>query len=156
MKKFLIISLLFVMPLLLSGCGNDVEPTMVSCKYVSNEDNISAEVEMKFKRDNEQQEITKGYLSMSYEFNDGGNDDDSSFDSLISTMFNGICDNLASTYKDCDLIVDDNNVDVVMEFDLDTLESMSNGTFKKSMTVSQVKGYILAQNEIDGLVCTIE
>lgn len=156
MKKFLMISLLFIMPLLLSGCGNNVEATLVSCKYVSNEDNISAEVEMKFKRDNAKQEITNGYLIMSYVFNDGGNDEDSSFDSLISTMFDGICDNFDSNYKDCDLIVNGNNVDVVMEFDLDALESMSNGTFKKSMTVSQVKGYILAQNEIDGLVCTIE
>ncbi len=156
MKKLLMISLLFIMPLLLSGCGEKSEPTIVSCKYVSNEDSISAEVEMKFKRDNTQQEITNGYLSMSYVFNDVGSNDDSSFESLISTMFDGVCDELSNTYKDCDLIVGDNNVDVIMEFDLDVLESTSNGTFKKSMTVSQVKGYILAQNEIDGLVCTIE
>lgn len=158
MKKKSIIIFICIMVICLSGCGNKKELSMVFCKYNASEENVGVEVKMQFERDNEAELITKGFVSMSYEFADITSSDvtTTSNSSVISSMFDGICDNLSSIYKDCNLNIDGNNAEIIMEFDLDILESSSGGTFKKNMTISQVKGYIQAQSEIDGLVCMTE
>ena len=156
MKKKILIGLLLSCVLLLTGCGSNKEASVVSCKYSANEESVGVVVEMKFERDNEAELITNGQVSMSYVFADITSDEATSTNSIITSMFDGICDDLGSIYKDCDLNINGNSAEVVMVFDLDVLETTSGGSFTKNMSVSQVKGYIQTQSEIDGLVCTTE
>ena len=153
MKK--VIFMLFIV-LILSGCGSKEEASVVSCKYSQSDGSVDVSVEMKFERDLEKKLISNGVLIMSYDFENIEIDKENNTSAFISSMFEGACDNLESTYKDCKLNIDDNKVEVIMDFDLDVLESSSGGRFKQTMTVNQVKSFILADNNINGLVCTTE
>lgn len=153
MKKII---LLVVLVIMLSGCGKNTEHSIVSCKYSQSDDSVSVAVEMRFERDLEKKLITKGSLVMSYDFESVEIDKENNTSAFIASMFDGACDNLETTYKDCHLNIDKNKVDVIMDFDLDVLESSSGGRFKKTMTVNQVKSFIISDNNINGLVCTTE
>lgn len=153
MKRFV---LLFILIFILCGCGKNEEPSVVSCKYSQSDSSVSVAVEMRFERDLEKKLITNGSLIMTYDFESVEVDKENNTSAFIASMFEGACDNLDSTYKDCSLNINDNSVDVIMDFDLDVLEKSSGGRFKKSMTVNQVKSFILSDNKINGLVCTTE
>ena len=153
MKKIILLMFLVIF---IGGCGNSKEASVVSCKYLQSENSVDVAVEMRFEKDLEKHLITNGSLIMTCDFEKVDVDSEINTSAFIASMFEGACDNLEGIYKNCDLEIDDNKVNIVMDFDLDVLETSSGGRFKKNMTVNQVKSFIISDNQIDGLVCTTE
>lgn len=161
MKKKIMILLLVLLCGLLVGCGNKKEPTEISCKYVEGEDELSVSVEMVFKRDNKKKLITDGKLIMSYNLSDlafGEVDEDQigedSLSAFMDTMFAGVCDNIGTNYKDCEIKETKKGADVIMTFNLTNLAQTSAGEFHRNMTIEQLKNFISKKENETDMICT--
>lgn len=157
MKRFNKIVFLVFGLFMLSGCGQT--GNTLNCSYTKQEGDLTALTEIVFERDPETQEIASGAIVMSYVIDKENLSKDKlkEVTEYVEPMFENICGTLESVYEDCNVVEEDGNKKAVMYFNLDTMESMSGGIFKKDMSLNQLRAYMISTNlENNDMTCVIE
>lgn len=146
MKKY--IFMMVIILLCCVGCGEKKSST-INCTYTTTEEDINLIVDMIFVRDNEKNIITDGKFIMSYTISGLELLDEED----RNNMFSNMCDDLSYLYSNCEIKMLDNGAEIINTFNLDELESSSNGNFKKTHTIKELETYILEQNNFEGMTC---
>lgn len=153
MKKYLFLFLICSVVLLCVGCGNEEKTSTINCTYTTTEEDINLIVDMIFVRDNKKKIITDGKVIMTYSIAGLELLEEEQRNTYFDDMFSNMCDDLSYLYSDCNIKLLSNGAEIMNTFDLEQLESSSNGNFKRSHTIEEIKEYILEQNSFEGMTC---
>lgn len=144
MNKIYRVFIIFSFLLLLVGCRRK---ETLSCRYSESYENQVMDLEMQFLKE---KYISSGKLTMRYDLSKLSNRKE-----IINKQFKNTCDNIGENYSNCSVKETNNGVDVSMNFNLDSLEKNSNGSFNKEMNLEELEDFIKKRFGKDKLECSI-